>query len=148
MPVLPKTDDSYPPLLLIRTDYQDCEGWQRVRAALDHPWIFDERYEDEQGRIKEDILCVDDRKWARATPAEILAALAAPEDGGAPTEIAWSVVFLADADSMRETQPTLLAVSTDPEEDTEPFRIAAQETPHAMHCNLTIGNMSFFDFDD
>jgi hypothetical protein len=145
--VLPKTDESYPSLLLIRTDYQDDDGWQRVRTALDQPWVFDSSNE-ETGSLKEEILCVDDPKWAQATPADVLAALAAPEDGAEPVRIGWAVVFLADAESMQKTEQTLLAVSTDPEVDTEPYRISAWSTPHAMHCNLALANMDFEDFED
>ncbi|MFJ2259712.1 DUF6924 domain-containing protein [Streptomyces sp. NPDC087844] len=145
MRVLPKTDADYPPLLLVRTDYRDDDAWQRVLAALDAPWIFDEGDEDD-GRLKEDILCVDDPAWADATPSDVLAALTAPEDGEAPAECGWPVVFLADHAGMEGPEPTLLAVSPDPEERTAPYRIPALETPHAMHCNLAIANMDFHEF--
>ncbi|TXS44205.1 hypothetical protein EAO75_29810 [Streptomyces sp. uw30] len=71
-------------MLLVRTHYGDDDAWRRVRAALDQPWVFDEADEDE-GRLKEVILCVDDPVWAEATPADILAALTAPEDGEEPS---------------------------------------------------------------
>ncbi|GHA25544.1 hypothetical protein GCM10010372_26880 [Streptomyces tauricus] len=147
MRVLPKTDADYPPLLLVRTDYRDDDAWQRVLAALDKPWVFDEDDED-NGRSKEDIVRVDDPVWADATPADVLAALTAPEDGEAPAECGWPVVFLADRASMRGAEPTLLAVSPDPEEETEPYRIPALETPHEMHCNLAIANMDFDEFGE
>ncbi|WP_314415149.1 DUF6924 domain-containing protein [Streptomyces kroppenstedtii] len=147
MRVLPKTDADYPPLLLVRTDYRDDDGWQRVLAALDQPWVFDEGDED-NGRLKEDIVQVDDPAWADATPSDVLAALTAPgeEDGEASDECGWPVVFLADHASMEGAEPTLLAVSPDPEEETEPYRIPALETPHEMHCNLAIANMDFDEF--
>lgn len=151
MRVLPKTDVDYPPMLLVRTDYRDDDAWQRVLAALDAPWVFDEDDED-NGRLKEDIVRVDDPAWADATPFDVLAALTATEDGAgagdgeASAECGWPVVFLADRASMEGTEPTLLAVSPDPEEQTAPYRIPALETPHAMHCNLAIANMDFDEF--
>lgn len=148
MRVLPRTDQDYPPLLLIRTYFGDDEAWGRVGAALDEPWVFDERDEDE-GSLKEELLVVDEPAWADASPAEILAALTEPEDGEEPDECGWDVVFLADRAGMTGpgTTPTLLAVSTDPEEDTPPFRVSARVTPHSMHCNLAIANMDFDDFE-
>ncbi|PSM44488.1 hypothetical protein C6Y14_05550 [Streptomyces dioscori] len=157
MRVLPKTDADYPPMLLVRTDYRDDDAWQRVLDALDKPWVFDEDDED-NGRSKEEIVRVDDPAWADATPADVLAALTAPEDrdsdgggdedGEDAAESGWPVVFLADRASMEGPEPTLLAVSPDPEERTAPYRIPALETPHEMHCNLAIANMDFDEFGD
>ncbi|MEU6084438.1 hypothetical protein [Streptomyces sp. NPDC047108] len=146
MRVLPKAHEGHPPMLLVRTHYGDDDAWRRVRDTLDQPWVFDERDGDE-GRVKEEILCVDDPEWAEATPADILAALTAPERGDEPDDGGWDVVFLADRDGMEGTEPTLLAVSTDLEE-TEAIRIPALETPHEMHCNLALANMDFCDFAD
>ncbi|MFS8199380.1 DUF6924 domain-containing protein [Streptomyces sp. CWNU-52B] len=159
MRVLPKTDDDYPPLLLVRTDYRDDDAWQRVLTALDQPWVFSSAPD---GSLKEDILCVDDPAWADAAPSDVLAALTAPEAGDEDgdgdgdgdeeesAECGWAVVFLADRASMEGSEPTLLAVNPDPdpEEQTGSFRIPALETPHNMHCNLAIANMDFDDFDD
>jgi hypothetical protein len=147
MRVLPKIGDCDPPILLIRTDYRDDDAWRRVRTAVDQPWVID-GYRGEDNTFKEEILCVDDPQWAEATPADVLAALAAPEDGEEPAECDWPVVFLADAAGMRGPVPTLLAVSTDPEETTEPYRIPALGTPHNMHCNLLIANLYFDEFVD
>ncbi|MFE9607817.1 DUF6924 domain-containing protein [Streptomyces sp. NPDC006012] len=147
MRVLPKTDEEYPPLLLVRTDFRDETAWLRLRAALDQPWVFDEDAGD-GGGLKEEILSVDDPQWAEATFADVLAALTAPEDGEEPSECGWDVVFLADAASMAGAEPTLLAVSTDPEEPTAPYRIPALGTPHAMHCNLALANMDFEEFEE
>ena len=146
MRVLPRTDEDYPPVLLVRTDYRDDEAWQRVRAALDQPWVVDEEDED-NGSVTHEILAVEDPAWADADPAEILTTLTASEEGGEPDECGWAVVFLADRAGMESEKPTLLAVSTDPEEETPPFRVSAQVTPHEMHCNLTIANMDFSDFE-
>lgn len=142
MRTLPRTDEDYPPMLVIRTDYRDDEGWQDVRAALDQPWVL-----DEHDSVKEEILFVEDPAWADAEPAEILDALTASEEGGEPAECGWAVVFLADRAGMERGKPSLLAVSTDPEEETPPFRILARVTPHEMHCNLAISNMDFSDFE-
>ncbi|WP_432585505.1 hypothetical protein ABVG11_04675 [Streptomyces sp. HD1123-B1] len=144
MRVLPKTDQDYPPMLLVRTHYGDDAAWQRLRTALDQPWVFDAR-DEEEGSVKEKILCVDAPEWADATPADILAALTASEDDEETEECGWDVVFLADRVGMEAAEVSLLAVSTDPE-DTEPCRIPAVETPHEMHCNLALGNMDFSDF--
>ncbi|MGW1299293.1 DUF6924 domain-containing protein [Streptomyces sp. NPDC002514] len=96
--------------------------------------------------LTEEILSVDDPEWAEATFADVLAALTAPEDGGEPSECGWDVVFLADAASMTGPEPTLLAVSTDPEEPTEPYRVPALGTPHALHGNLALATMDFEEF--
>lgn len=147
MRVPPRTDEYYPPLLLIRTDYRDADGWQRVRTALDRPWVFDEDGGDE-GRLTEEIHCVDDPGWADSTPSDVLSALTAAEDGEGPAECGWEVVFLADRASMEGAEPTLLAMSPDPAEETRPYRVPALETPHLMHCNLALGNTSFGDHSD
>ncbi|CAL9534789.1 DUF6924 domain-containing protein [Streptomyces sp. enrichment culture] len=159
MRVLPKTDEDSPPILVIRTDYRDDEAWQRLKADLDEPWVFDRK---DDGH-KEDILFVEDPSWTDADPADVLTALTVPEDGQQPAEsdesddsddsddsdeCGWAVVFLADRAGMHGPRPTLLAVCTDPEEDTPPFRVAARSTPHEMHCNLQIANMDFSDFEN
>ncbi|MFC8334471.1 DUF6924 domain-containing protein [Streptomyces olivaceus] len=140
MRVLPTTDEDSPPILVVRTDYRDDAAWQRLKADLDVPWVFDERDED-NGRLKEDVLFVEDPSWTGAGPAEILAVLTASDECG------WEVVFLADRVGLSGPRPTLLAVSTDPEEETPPFRVAALSTPHEMHCNLGLANMDFSDFE-
>jgi hypothetical protein len=43
-------------------------------------------------------------------------------------------------------EPTLLALITDPEETTGPFRTPALASPHEMHCNLAMGNLSYDEF--
>ncbi|WP_030380543.1 MULTISPECIES: DUF6924 domain-containing protein [unclassified Streptomyces] len=148
MRTLPRTDDDFPAMLVIRTHYGDDEGWQRVREALDEPWVFDEDDEDDEG-VKGEILFVEDPAWEDAEPAAVLAALTAPEEGGGeePVECGWAVVFLADRVGMENARPSLLAVSTDPEEVTAPFRIAARVTSHGMHWNLALANMDFGDFE-
>ncbi|MEU8455846.1 DUF6924 domain-containing protein [Streptomyces griseoaurantiacus] len=144
MRTLPRTEDDWPPILVIRTDFRDEEGWRAVRAALDVPWVL-----DEDDSVKEEILFVEDPAWADAGPAEILDALTAPGEGegGEPAECGWRVVFLADRAGMDHEKPSLLAVSTDPDEETPSFRVLARVTPHGMHCNLTLANMDFFEFE-
>jgi hypothetical protein len=141
----PITYVGYPPLLLVRTDYGDDDAWRRVRAAVDQPWVVNEN-DGEEGRLKEEILYVDDPEWAEASPADVLAALPEPDEDAEPIVCGWEVVFLADGASMQGTEPTLLAVSADPDETTEPFRVPALETPHKMHCNLNLGNLDFDEF--
>jgi hypothetical protein len=67
-------------------------------------------------------------------------------DGADAPEECWAVFFLADAETMTDTEPTLLAVSTDPDEAPAAFRVPAREVPHNMHCNLALGNLDFDEF--
>ncbi|MFI6346140.1 DUF6924 domain-containing protein [Streptomyces sp. NPDC050560] len=144
MRTLPTTDndEEYPPILLVRTDYRDEDGWLRVRADLDRPWIAGPHDDG----LKEEVLAVDDPRWADAAHADVLAALAAAGGGDDPSAAGWDVVFLADAASMTGPEATLLAVSTDPEETEGPFRVHALQTPHKMHCNLFQGNLDYDEF--
>ncbi|MCS0603670.1 hypothetical protein NX794_20985 [Streptomyces sp. LP11] len=128
--------------VVIRTDYSDDAGWQRIAVGLRQPW----------GEDVSEPPChlVDDPGWAGADADEVLAAL--PAD---PHETLHDVVFLADGPSMRGEHP-LPAVSTDPDmedrDDEFPgpgstcrFRISPTAVAE-MVGNLAIANMDYEDF--
>ncbi|MFC4034375.1 DUF6924 domain-containing protein [Streptomyces polygonati] len=137
MRTLPTTDEYYPDLLVVRTDYRDQRAWDAVRAALAEPWGPKGEESVQQ------VVYVDDPEWAEASAEDVLAALTGGEDGG---ESGWSVVFLADRVTMESDLRELLAVNTDPEDDCREFRTEPRQTPHDIHCNLSLGNMDFEDF--
>ena len=130
-------------VLVVRTDYGDEAAWQTVAAELTQPWGAGRAYEAV-------VNLVDDPAWAGATPDEVRAA------AGADDEI--SVVFLADATTMREPHHALLAVRVPHgEQDGDgdgPERWAALRLPfrtepcvvHDIHANLSIANMDFEEY--
>ncbi|MFH8542382.1 DUF6924 domain-containing protein [Streptomyces tendae] len=143
---MPRTDEYYPALLVIRTDYRDEPAWQALKNALAEPWG------PKGDESVQEVLYVDDLAWAEAGVDEVLAALTDGdgEDGG---ECGWSVVFIADRLTMKGVHGPLLAVDTDPEppggetsHDCSQVRIDRGEAAHDMHGNLSLGNMDFSDY--
>lgn len=139
MRTLPRTEDDYPDLLVIRTDYHDEQAWQAVKAALAEPWGL-----EGQTSVQE-VLYVDDQAWADASVDEVLTALIDDDD-----ECGWSVVFIADHVTMKGNPGELLAVNTEAPDSEEhylrEFRTEPSQTPHYIHCNLALGNMYFEAF--
>lgn len=122
--------------LIVRTDYSDEEAWQGLKAAL---------RETGDGRVH----FVDDPVCAGAGVEEVLAAVAVDEG--------LSVVFLADAATMRGAPQALLAVTVDsPEELGEEEYAALTEfgrefraVPSAVHgifANVQLCNMGFEEY--
>jgi hypothetical protein len=130
--------------LVVRTGFGDEAAWQRVRAAVDQPWGLGHGATAEA--FREEILYVDNPAWSQSTAEDVLAAMTGSPDGADAPEDCWAVFFLADAQSMTDAEPTLLAVSTDPDESPAAFRVPASEVPHNMHCNLALGNLDFDEF--
>jgi uncharacterized protein DUF6924 len=139
-PLIDRTDELEFDALIVRTDFSDDTAWQTVRERLAQPAGDD----FEPGNQ-----FVDDPAYAGATPDEILTATAGDQEP--------SVVFLADAESMRGDHP-LLAVSTlrradfDDDEEFEDefaygreFRILPGFVAE-LHTNLAIANMDFWEF--
>lgn len=137
MRTLPKTDEYYPELLVIRTDYRDERAWQALKEALAEPWG------PTGEETVQEVLYVDDSAWAEASVDDVLTALT---DGGDEAECGWSVVFLADRVAMESESGLLLAVNTYTDEPEREARIEARESSHDMHCNLSLGNTSFEDY--
>jgi hypothetical protein len=131
--------------LVIRTDYGSEAAWHAVLTELAQPWGDD-------GEFEAGIHVVDDPVWAGATPGEVLSAVRRDEGP--------SVVFLADAVTMRSEHPALLALDVGAEEeDLDPvyyqelidapppreFRTAPAGV-HDIHANLSIANMDFEEY--
>ncbi|MFC5906037.1 DUF6924 domain-containing protein [Streptacidiphilus monticola] len=122
--------------LVVRTDYSDEQGWQAVRAALMEPWG--------DWQQDADVQFVDDPAWSEASVDEVLAVV----------DEYLSVVFLADAITMREPRRALLAVKVLDDEEWEddedsgawaelgrPFRIVPAEfTAHSSAWRGTPGS--------
>lgn len=144
------TDRDGSAALVIRTDFSDPAAWRAVREELSKPWG--------DGDLEPYVHIVDDPAWAGATTEEVIAAVSADED--------LSVVFLADATTMREHDRTLLAVAVltrDECESDEEFEVyggavrttaarGAVRTTAAgvedIHANLSIANLDFADVAD
>lgn len=129
--------------VVVRTDFSDDAGWRVVADLLAEPWGDDDEDFESSNHF------IDDRAYDGATADEVLAAVAG---GEAP-----SVVFVADAVTMRAPHP-LLAVWTltpadFPEEKHHEFEVRFGRdfrlVPAAvseMHTNLTLANMDFSEF--
>ncbi|MFF9431272.1 DUF6924 domain-containing protein [Streptomyces sp. NPDC014746] len=132
--------------LVIRTDFSDDESWTGVVGELSRPWGPD-------GEFPARVRVVDATDWSGATADEVLAAVGEDEY--------LSVVFVVDRHTMESSTRGVLALSTvwedqgdlDPVyyqeliESPEPreFR-AAPASVHAVHVNVTLGNMGFAEF--
>jgi hypothetical protein len=128
--------------VVVRTDFSDDAAWRVVTDKLAEPWG------DAGDDFESSNHFVDDPAYAGATPDEILAALA-----DAP-----SVVFLADAATLRAPHPLLavwtLTAADFPEdekhyEDETQFGRDFRLVPVAvseMHTNLALANMDFSEF--
>ncbi|WP_326686390.1 MULTISPECIES: DUF6924 domain-containing protein [unclassified Streptomyces] len=132
--------------VVVRTDYDDEQAWQAVKAALAEP--SGESHEAPTPCL------VDDPAWAGAGVEEVLAAIAA--DARLHDEL--SVVFLADRTTMRAGHHPLLAVPAFTREDLNDdeayeemvefgceFRTVSTGV-HEIHTNLALANMDFQDF--
>ncbi|MFD8114346.1 DUF6924 domain-containing protein [Streptomyces microflavus] len=142
MRTLPRTDEFYPELLVIRTDYRDERAWEALKEALAEPW-------GPKGEESvQEVLYVDDPAWAEAGVEDVLTALTDDEEEG---EGGWSVVFIADHLTLESDSGDLLAVDTDTsgsdmEDYSREVRTDRRAAPHDMHCNLSLGNTDFYDY--
>ncbi|MEU9014534.1 hypothetical protein AB0D12_33210 [Streptomyces sp. NPDC048479] len=132
--------------LVIRTDFGDDESWNAVIGELRRPW-------GPFGEFPARVHVVDAPAWSGADTDEVLSVVG--EDDYL------SVVFLADGHTMGSPVRALLALTTiwEEEDDLDPafyqelivspqpreFR-AAPTAVHAVHANLTLGNMDFAEF--
>ncbi|MET9674629.1 hypothetical protein ABZY68_16230 [Streptomyces sp. NPDC006482] len=132
--------------LVIRTDFSDDESWNAVVGELRRPW-------GPAGEFPARVQVVDAPAWSGATADEVLAAVDEDEY--------LSVVFLADRHTMGSPARGLLALTTtwEDEGDLDPaYYQELIESPeprefrawlaavHAVHANVTLGNMSFAEF--
>lgn len=119
--------------VVIRTDHADERRWRALVATLPHHVHF-----------------VDDPSWSGASVEDVLTATADADD--------LSVVFLADATTMRSDPPALLALTTLRPEDCEDdedyarliesghtFRTTPTGVPD-IHANLSLGNVGFEEY--
>lgn len=132
--------------LVIRTDFSDDESWAVVVGELCLSWGPD-------GAFPARVQVVDAPVWSGVTADEVLAAVDEDEY--------LSVVFVADRYTMESPARGVLALSTvwEDEGDLDPvyyqeliespepreFR-AAPAAVHAVHVNVTLGNMGFAEF--
>ncbi|MER7722112.1 hypothetical protein ABTX99_35240 [Streptomyces flaveolus] len=135
-PVITGRDDFA--ALIIRTDFSDATAWRAVREELSKPWGG--------GDLEAYVHIVDDPAWAGATNDDVIAAVSADED--------LSVVFVADATTMRDHDHTLLAVAVLTRDEClsdEEFEVhggTVRTTPAGIediHANLSIANLDFAD---
>jgi hypothetical protein len=141
-PEIIRTDDNEFDALVVHTDFSDDAAWRVVTDLLNQP-------HGDDGEFDSTNQFIDDPAFAAASPDEVL--LAAANDP------LLSVLFLADAATMRGVHP-LLAVSTLSREDypdDEDYESALEFgrefrlLPAAVaetHANLAIANMDFEEF--
>lgn len=139
LPVVTGRDESA--ALIIRTDFSDATAWQAVHEELLKPWG--------DGDLEAYVHIVDDPAWAGATTDDVIATVSVDED--------LSIVFLADANTMRDHDHTLLAVAVltrdecESDEEFEVYSGTVRTTPAGIediHANLSIANLDFADVAD
>ncbi|MEU6084805.1 hypothetical protein [Streptomyces sp. NPDC047108] len=127
--------------LVVRTDYGDEAAWQAVVEKLPGPWGDEARFH-----------LVDEPLWSGASPDAVMAAAAEDEN--------LSVVFVADAVTMRSPLHAVLALTTEEEDwDPEPvldegrmvapaprrFRTVPAAV-HAVNAHPALADMEFGDY--
>lgn len=136
--------------LVLRTDHTDDRAWRGVVAAL-QAGVDPDDYLDHDLDDEPPWFLVDDPGWTGAGRDEVLSAVAA-----APARLRPSVVFLADANAMREPHPLLVVsalVRADCEDDDYEDQVLASlefrilpDAVDDVHSNLLIANMDFAEF--
>ncbi|MGX1541565.1 DUF6924 domain-containing protein [Streptomyces adustus] len=101
--------------LIVRTDYDDEAGWRAVVAEVSQACGTD-------GESEAFVHLVDDPAWAGAAPDAVRAAVSRDDH--------LSVVFVADAATMRSAHHALLALDLD----------------YDVHANLSLANVDFDEF--
>ncbi|MFJ6147563.1 DUF6924 domain-containing protein [Streptomyces anulatus] len=137
-------DDEWAPLV-IRTDYTDDSVWREIIAELSR--AAGAREWESPAHL------VDDRRWNGVTSDEARVAAARDEE--------LSVVFLADAVTMRSPLRPLLALDlcADDDEDLDPMYYqelidsppprevrVVPDAVHLVHGNLQLANVDFPEF--
>jgi hypothetical protein len=112
--------------LLIRTDFSDQSGWQKLKAAVsepEDPFIFA-------------MEIVDDHANSGATIEQVMAAL--------PEDYPHSFIVVADSPAITQPDHPLLVVDL-LEERGRQFRAVATQVA-SIDNNLSIANMGFEEF--
>ncbi|MBV7248175.1 hypothetical protein [Streptomyces sp. MW-W600-10] len=144
MPIrLPRTET--PPVL--RTDFSDVAGWDRLVEALKTPVGFEKGSRDvsDYDLATSFVTLVDDEKYRDLTPEEVQE-VAASSRGG---DFLYDHVYLADAETLASGDLLLLGIDIDTsvqdEDDIEnevPFRVPAVHITN-VEINDELGNLSF-----
>ncbi|MGW3564523.1 DUF6924 domain-containing protein [Streptomyces sp. NPDC000941] len=148
---LPRHQDASVPV--IRTDFTNAEGWQRLSQALLTPVGMKGAVEpsgdvtDNYDRAVHYVAEVDHDTYRGTQPGDVLAAAPADHD------LAYDHVYLADAVTFASEDLPLLGIDIDPDEQrVAPFRVPALYVA-SVECNVRIANLFFsefnvFDWDD
>lgn len=135
--------------VIFRTDFTDEAGWREVTAELERTSF----YEGDPGETFE---IVDAPDLDGTNPDAVLAAVAAHQK----LPDCLTVVFVADATTMRAGHHALLAITTTTREECEDdeeyatlteFGRAFRTEPrgvHSIHANLELANMDFQEFSE
>lgn len=147
MPKLPRTDAA--PVL--RTDFTDPAGWERLLQALEMPITHEEGSEDvcAYDRAVSYVTPVDKEKYRGLGPDMVLAA--APYTGH---DLPYDHLYLADAETFASDDLPLLGIDIHLDDEGDepwprerPFRIPALQVV-GVEINDSIANLFFREFHD
>lgn len=147
MPKLPRTDA----VPVLRTDFTDPAGWERLLRALEMPITHEEGSEDvcAYDRAVSYVTPVDKERYRGLGPDLVLAA--APYTGH---DLPYDHLYLADAETFASDDLPLLGIDIhlDNEGDElwpreKPFRIPALHVV-GVEINDSIANLFFREFHD
>jgi hypothetical protein len=142
---LPRHQDLGTPV--IRTDFTDPQGWERLERALETPVAIDEVPDsaDHYDRAVHYVTTLSDEKFRGVRAADVLAA--APPEHTLP----YGHLYLADAETFASDDLPLLGIDLDPDlepfagERAKPFRIPALHVA-SVEANVSIANLFFCEF--
>ncbi|WP_113700888.1 DUF6924 domain-containing protein [Nonomuraea lactucae] len=128
-------------LLVLRTDFSDQEAWEAVRAALGVP-DGDGRTEDGSDDFAElymdEVSVLDDLAYRDLTVPQVLDLV--------PDGYADRILVVVDRAAIDSAEMPVLLIDL-VEEPGRTMRVVPAELP-AIHANLSIANMDFFEFAD
>ncbi|MBZ4318947.1 DUF6924 domain-containing protein [Streptomyces huiliensis] len=134
---------------VLRTDFTDPAGWDRLAEALETPVAFEEGSEDvaDYDHAVAYVLPVDQEEYRGLLPEEVLAA--APGTGH---DLPYDHLYLADAETFAAPDLPLLGIDLHvadagdgPSPREEPFRVPALQVA-GVEMNDSIANLFFREF--
>ncbi len=132
MKPIPETENP----LVLRTDFSDQAAWERIGAAIREPIVFDWGIQPMEFRANVEF--VDDAAYRDVSKDQLLQLV--------PQNYAHSFIILIDRTAISQPESPLLIVDLLDEPGRE-FRAIPSEI-QGIENNLSLANMSFFEFAD
>ncbi len=132
MKPIPETENP----LVLRTDFSDQAAWEKICAAIRRPTIFGWGIQPMEFRANVEF--VDDVAYRDVTKDQLLQLV--------PQNYAHSFIVLVDRTAITQPESPLLIVDLYEEPGRE-FRAIPSEIA-GIENNLSLANMSFFEFAD